>query len=327
LVEAAKLAEKLGLLHVNVQSAMLLRDKFSVRERLEQKGISQPRFALATSNEAILDAIGTVGLPALIKPSDGYGSQNIITLKDEVDLDLCKDLLINLLPMAYNYGLGVKSNDRLLIETYMEGQFIGCDTFSLNGRHQLLGVNEKLMFEPPLFAIKGGCFIPNQGQWPELEKYVIQILEAVEFNCGAAHIEIMLTEHGPKLVELNPRLVGAKIAKLMSYALGHSVHEWLIELHLGNWPLERLDTDKFNHAVTRWFAAPFEGVLEQVDLPTHPPSQVKFVQVLAKKGQRVFPPFENAHRLGYVMSADENRDKAEKIADAFIDATNVLIQA
>jgi len=67
LIEAATLAQTLGLNYLNLQSAQLLRDKFSVRQRLQEHGIAQPMFALATSNEELKTAVAQIGLPVLIK--------------------------------------------------------------------------------------------------------------------------------------------------------------------------------------------------------------------------------------------------------------------
>ena len=326
LVMAAKLARRLGLRYLNVDSAVLLRDKFNVRSRLKQAGIPQPEFALGTTNDEVKAAIAHIGLPVLIKPCDGYGSQNILTLESPVDLELAADSLDHLLPMKTDYGLGVSSNDRLLIEQFMNGMFIGCDTFTLNGKHQLLGINEKLMFSPPSFAIRGGCFIPNTGEWPTLEHYVFRLLDAVGFNVGAAHIEIMLTAEGPRLIEINPRLVGAKIARLIGYALDCSVHEALIELHLGHWPFQQLDKARFHPAVTRWLITQDSGTLEHIAQPEWHDDGIKCTEMLARPGDHVSYPFENSQRLGYVMTCCPTRQQAETLAERFVNETLVKLE-
>jgi biotin carboxylase len=327
LIEASKLAKRLGLRYLNEASATLLRDKYSVREQLKDKGIPQPAFQLATSNAEVLQAIYAIGLPILLKPSDGYGSQNILTLQTQEDLDLAEDALAHLLPLSTDYGLGVRSNDRLLIEQYMQGVFIGCDTFTMDGQHQLLGVNEKLMFAPPSFAIKGGCFTPNQGQLQSLEKYVFSILDAVNFDWGAAHIEIMLTPEGPRLVEINPRLVGAKIARLIGLALNTSVHEALIDLHLGIRCLDELQPEAMQYAVTRWLVASQQGKLERIVLPDGEDEGIRFVEMLASAGDKVYVPFENAHRLGYVMTCSPDRLVAEALAEKYILNSEVILNS
>jgi len=121
LIETATLAQHLGLKYLNPTSAKLLRDKFSVRQRLQERGIPQPMFALATTNDALKEAVAHMGLPVLIKPSDGYGSQNIVVLEFEEDLAPWMSPLEDMLPSRADYGLGVKANDRLLVEQYMKG--------------------------------------------------------------------------------------------------------------------------------------------------------------------------------------------------------------
>lgn len=325
LIETARLAEKLGLRYLNVESAKLLRDKFNVRTRLKTNGIEQPEFELATTNEEVIGAIAKIGLPVLMKPSDGYGSQNILTLENKEDLELARETLTHLLPISTDYGLGVRSSDRLLIERYMHGTLIGCDTLTLNGKHHLLGVNEKLMFSPPSFAIRGGCFMPNKGEWAVLENYLYRILDAVGYDCGATHIEIMLTAQGPRLVEINPRLVGAKIARLMTYSLKKSVHELLIDLHLGIWSADELQTHATQPAVTRWVVSHDIGILKHIELPDWQDQGVKSVEMLSQAGDRVSFPFENSQRLGYVMTSCKTRQEAEVLADRFINDTKITL--
>ena len=322
LIEAATLAQALRLKYLNPSSAKLLRDKFSVRQRLQACGIAQPMFALATSNEELKAAVAHMGLPVLIKPSDGYGSQNIVMLEFEEDLAPWMSPLEDMLPSRADYGLGVKANDRLLIEQYMQGVVIGCDTLTQNGQHTLVGVNEKLFFEPPSFAIRGGCFMPNHGQFKAIENYVFALLDAVGFDCGATHIELMLHADGLSLIEINPRLVGAKIPRLINLACKRSVHSDLIDLHLDRVVAPFSATSEV--AVTRWLVAEQAGILAKVELPASDDPRICCVEILKHAGDRVRPPMENADRIGYVMSCAPTRREADEAADEFIAKSNLL---
>ena len=318
LIQAAKLAEKLHVHYLNSESAILLRDKFNVRRKLAEYGIAQPEFALAESTTELVQAVHKLGLPVLIKPADGYGSQNIISLLEPEDLDPWISPLEEMLPSHTDYGLGVKANDRLLVERYMEGSFIGCDTFTVDGEHYLLGVNEKKMFAPPSFAIQGGCFTPRQAEHAELERYVFSLLRAVNFNWGAAHIELMMTKEGPRLVEINPRLVGARIGRLIGYALNRSIYEDLIALHLGSWLPSSQQEKSHQVAITRWIVSAESGTIKNIALPDKADPAIKCVEILKHAGDAVHPPFENADRIGYVMTASTSRDHAEALADRYI---------
>jgi len=326
LIEAARIAQRLGLRHVDPRTAVMLRDKFTVRERLSERGIVQPEFALAESNAELQAAVQHLGLPVLIKPSDGYGSQNIVVLRDASDLDPLLYPLGDMLPSRADYGLGVVANDRLLIERYLTGTFFGCDTLSVDGRHTVIGLHEKLMFDPPSFAMRGSTFTPAatcDPALPVIRDFATKVLDAVGFDNGATHIELMLTAEGPRLIELNPRLVGARIARLASLTLGHSVHADLIATHLGQ-PAQSVDEPKHAVGVIRWIVATERGILDQVIVPTWQDERIRCVEILRQAGDEVAPPFENSDRIGFVMVCGGKRKEAEQLADRFVADSRVV---
>jgi biotin carboxylase len=204
----------------------------------------------------------------------------------------------------------------------MQGVVIGCDTLTQNGQHTLVGVNEKLFFEPPSFAIRGGCFMPNKGQFKAIEAYVFALLDAVEFDCGATHIELMLHADGLSLIEINPRLVGAKIPRLINLACKRSIHSDLIDLHLGRAVAPFSQAAEV--AVTRWLVANETATLANVQLPTKADPRIACVEILKRIGDPVRPPMENADRIGYVMSCASTRVEADTTAEDFINESNLL---
>jgi len=327
LVEAACLAEMLECKHVKAADALRLRDKYSVRCTLAEAGIAQPDFALACSNAELKNAVEQLGLPVLVKPSDGYASQNIAVLRYPEDLDPLWSPLEDMLPSHADYGLGVRANDRVLVERLLEGTVIGCDTLSVDGHHRLLGIHEKLFFEAPSFAIQGSCFATDHPQWDAIERYVLGILDTLHFRWGATHTELMLTTDGPRLIEVNGRMVGAKIARLVNYALDWSFHSALIEVHLGVQPTLALVRDEPVFAVTRWIIATEAGVLAHVALPTVTDTRIRCVELMKRPGDAVRPPMENADRIGYVMVCANTRAAAEALAEQFVAQTMVMLLA
>lgn len=320
LIEAARLAHRLGVRHLNPASAELLRDKVLVRRRLAERGIAQPDFELAESNAELKAAVQRLGLPVLIKPADGYGSQNVVVLREPQDLDPMLSPLEHMLPSRADYGLGVLANDRLLVERYMTGRFVGVDTLSVDGRHRVIGMHRKLMFEPPSFAMRGSSFTPHSPLSPvptEVHDHVQALLDAVGFDWGATHIELMLTDQGPRLIEINPRLVGARISRLVSLALGRSLHADLIAVHLGQDP-GTPDPAATAVGAIRWIVAGQRGVLDGVRLPAWSDARIRAVDVLKCPGDEVGPPFENADRIGYVMTCAPGAAEAEGLAERFV---------
>jgi biotin carboxylase len=327
LVEAACLAEMLECKHVKASDAVRLRDKYSVRCTLAKAGIAQPAFALACSNAELKHAVEELGLPVLVKPSDGYASQNIALLRYPEDLDPLWSPLEDMLPSHADYGLGVLANDRLLVERLLEGTLIGCDTLSIDGNHRLLGIHEKVFFEAPSFAILGSCFSTVHPQWESIERYVFSILDTLNFACGATHTELMLTADGPRLIEVNGRMVGAKIARLVNYAMEWSFHTALIDVHLGQLPEVSVSREQPVFAVTRWIVAKHSGVLVQVGLPIVTDPRIRCVELMKQAGDAVRPPIENADRIGCVMVCANTRSAAEALAEQFVAQAVVVVRA
>jgi len=311
LVEAARVARALGLRHVSPGAAALCRDKAAVRARLAEAGIAQPPFAL-------------------VEAGPGAGARLI-----EADL---------VAQGPGDYGLGIAARGALLVERLFDGPVLGCDVMRVDGRQVLLGVNEKIMAVPPSFAILGGCFTAHCGQFVALDAWLTRVLDAVGFADGAAHVELVMTADGPQLVEINPRLVGARIARLIGAALGRSVHADLIRLHLaGELPPP---ANQSRHAVTRWLIAHEPGVLAGIDWAECPdpalvgpalvgpalvgpalvgPALVGIV-ANAHPGDTVRPALDNADRLAMVMTAGPDRAQIEALAERVVADARVRLQ-
>ncbi len=316
-IEASRIAQRLGLRFLNPETARLMRDKFSVRETLARHGVRQSAFALAENSDSLRQAVAEVGYPALVKPADGYASQNVAVLFCDADLAAYLATLAAR-PGPTDYGLGVFANNRFSVERYVQGNLIGCDVFvNDEGRHYL-GINDKLMYPPPSFAIRGSCFPSDRYDRSVIQDYVDQILSAVNFDFGAAHVEMIMTADGPFLVEVNPRLVSAQIPYQMGYALGRSLYGELINLHLGHSMEELAATPPSWFSAIRWVIAHREGLLESLELPESPHEQVRRVVVFKAPGDMVKPPINNGDRIAYVIAVGETQVAAEQLAEQYV---------
>ena len=327
IIEASLLSQKLGLRFLNPASARLMRDKFSVREILAKKEIRQPKFAIAHTIEELRTAVSAIGFPALIKPSDGYGSQNIFILRSIDDFNTSLDKLTQIIEKPTDYGLGIHANNRFLVEQYIEGKLIGCDIFSDGISRKLIGINDKLMFPAPSFAIRGSCFPSNRYDMKKIRDYAFAILDAVNFDFGASHIEMMVTEDGPYLVEVNPRLVSAQIPYQMGYALERSIYNDLINLHLGSKATAIPKTKPNWFSAIRWFTASRNGILENIEFPQHANPLVRRVAIFKQLGDKVSPPMSNGDRIGYVIAVGKTQEAAEQLANNYLSKIKVeLVQ-
>lgn len=251
LVEAALLAEHLGLPHIRPATARLLRDKTQVRARLAGHGVA---------------------------------------------------------------------------ERGARGPLIGCDTLSVQGRHRLLGLHVKACFDAPSLAVRCDTFLPEPSQRAAIERHVFALLDALGFDWGATHTELVLASQGPQLVEVHPCLAGGRLARQAGYALHRSLHADLIALHLGAWPEAGPPRPPAQVAVMRWVAAAQAGVIRHFELPRWRDARIRCVEMTRRSGDAVRAPLDDADRLGYVMVTDADAQQAEALAERFVDDVAVVLQ-
>ena len=154
---------------------------------------------------------------------------------------------------------------------------------------------------------------------------MFSVLDAVGFDWGATHTELMLTIDGPRLIEVNPRLVGAKIPRVVGYALNRSLHEELIRLHVGERP-RRPVASPTHVGVTRWIVADRPGILDRVDVPDRRDARIRSVELMKQPGDPVRPPVENADRIGCVIACASTSEEATAVADGFVRRCHVAIR-
>lgn len=116
-------------------------------------------------------------------------------------------------------------NDRMLVMEYVTGTEFVVDTFTHRGVHTVTDVTRYTKID------NGGHMAvyetmewlpPDDPVVPELVGYTRGVLDAVGMRFGAAHVEIMLTDAGPRLIELNARPHGGGQPPFCLHATGDS---------------------------------------------------------------------------------------------------------
>ncbi|WP_256585881.1 ATP-grasp domain-containing protein [Pseudomonas sp. ICMP 460] len=116
-------------------------------------------------------------------------------------------------------------NDRVLVQEYLAGTEYVVDTFSYAGVHTLCSVCQYTKL-----ANANGMAIYDRMEWVShdapiietLATYAEQVLDALGIAWGNAHIEIMQTADGPRLIELGARPHGGGHPALCVIATGDS---------------------------------------------------------------------------------------------------------
>jgi len=116
-------------------------------------------------------------------------------------------------------------NDRMLVQEYATGTEFVVDVFSYDGVHTITNVcRYRKIDNGPHMAVYDSLewLAMDEPMVPTLVDYTKGVLDAVGMRFGAAHVEIMLTAAGPRLIEVNARPHGGGQPRFCRVATGDS---------------------------------------------------------------------------------------------------------
>lgn len=210
---AYEVADELGKSVNSPQSVALLNDKLAMRKLLHDKGISAIRFAIAEHWSEVAALLTDFTLPVVVKPTTLSASRGTYLLTDAADLPSWGETLA-----AYSY------DGPLLVEEYLRGPEFSVETLTVRGEHHVIGVTRKLLGPLPHFVERGHLFgAPATTETSRVAALAVELLDAVGYQCGPAHTEIILTGDGPRIVESQARLGGDKIPDIIEIATGFDI--------------------------------------------------------------------------------------------------------
>ncbi|MFJ5990075.1 ATP-grasp domain-containing protein [Lentzea sp. NPDC092896] len=116
-------------------------------------------------------------------------------------------------------------NDKVLVQELAVGTEYEVDTYSIDGEHGLVAV---WRYAKQRRGDRLGIYLSNtlvaedEPVVDVLFGYVCQVLEATGVRNGPAHVEVMITPDGPRLIEIGARLAGAEQQELTVLGTGES---------------------------------------------------------------------------------------------------------
>jgi biotin carboxylase len=237
LVWTAHVAELLELPFVRPATAERLTDKYMQRCALREAGVKVPRFRLLSPDHieetTFADPERDVRFPAVIKPRNGEGSQDIIAVDTLAQLRQELATLARERPMNAN---------KMLIEEYLPerigvssefADYASVESIVSAGRVSHLALTGRL---PPAEPFREtGFFIPGTFDASEralMFEAATEALTALGVNVGSLHTEIKMTPSGPRVIEINGR-IGGGVPELLADATGIDLMQIALRLALG----------------------------------------------------------------------------------------------
>lgn len=220
------------------------KNKAEMRASLKAHGLG-PVWHTVVCDPATLERdLDGVPFPCVVKPREGVASQQVSLSRNRAELAAhCA--------AAWSRQPG----QPLLIEEYLAGPLYTLETLGDGEDLVVLGGFQVDLSPPPHFvelAARWGTGLDAPAQAAALE-----MVRRFGIGFGACHTEFVLTEAGPRLIEINYRSIGDYREFLLEEALGVPLFEIILRLYLGE-PLPRIDFAS-GAAAIRYFPAQSAG--------------------------------------------------------------------
>ena len=313
----AKVAEKLGLAGISYDTALKATDKFEMIKAFKEHGVASPWYFTVDHLDELKALESQLSYPCIMKPTDNAGSHGVVLAKRFDDL-----------LREYEYSHESARHGKVIIEEYLKGDEVSVEVMVVNGKVNILQITDKLTTGAPHFVEMGHSQpsrhpLPTQNAIKELAN---QACLSVGINQGPAHVEMMVTERGPVMIELGARMGGDNITTaLVPLSTGIDMVKATIEVAMGNQP----DIEPKCHcgSAIRYLDAP-EGVIQSITGVEEAERMEGVRQVILTKfaGDLSTPIHCSNDRIGSVIVQAATAEEAVRICEEAMERIHIGIK-
>lgn len=224
LLEAAKVRDSLGVPGPGYAQARLVRDKVAMKQAVAAAGLDAPRFV------AVSSLAGNTSLPwtgkTVLKPTHGAGSEDVVIFPTAQQ---CLQALADRRTGVQALDGDPSRPEHYELEEFVSGPIIHLDGLVRDGRVQVvigsryIGTCQRYNENVPLGSYQ---FDLDAGVRP----WVQRVIDAVQIQSGAFHLEAIESERGLVFLEIGNRTGGAGVPQATSLAWDADFQKLELEL-------------------------------------------------------------------------------------------------
>ncbi|MFL6559857.1 MAG: ATP-grasp domain-containing protein, partial [Bacillus sp. (in: firmicutes)] len=292
---AARLTKELGLFQMSTDALAIMEDKTYFREHLKMLAVS-PRFVVFDGEESIQNCTREYqdNLPLILKPPVSNGSKDVLLVETIAEFKDGLDYLMKKFP-AFS----------VLIEEYLIGTQYLIEVMVRNGEISIAAIIEQEVLNGERFIITGYSFPAalEDEILEDLQIAVLSIIQALGLENGTCHLEMRLVDRDWKLIEINPRMSGGAMNRIIQEGTGINLVKETIKLFLGEEP--SLEAVKRMHVYAHFLTINARGRLIKVTGKNRAANidGVKEVFVKPRKGAILTRPYSLGDRYAYVIAS------------------------
>jgi len=301
----AAVCRELGLRGTNPQAIEIAQDKHRFRRVLRERGADTVQSIRIDSIQQLSGMRDTLPFPCFIKPLQGHSSIASMVCHNAAMIDgvirAAANVTEDWISRAY------------VVEDYLKGPLVSVEMLTTGrGKHQVAGVADRDVVND---SVEVGASFPlmNESRHAVVEK-ARAALDAIGFDFGASHVELIDTVDGPHLVEVNTRPGGSNHTLMLDLSTGRSIPGDAVELALGTLDAGTTPLYRFEQgAAWKCFASQKAGSI--VRLPSREAIQqnggVREVWFHHQQGDRVGDLNSNFSWIVQVMCTGKDQREAK----------------
>ena len=314
----ARLAERLGLPGLPVETAEIVADKRRMRAAFEAAGVPTPR-GREIGREDAAQALAEIGLPAVVKPVDGSGQRGVTEVRSAEEL-----------PAALERALAASRTGAAVLERYLEGDELTVNGFLLHGEYFPMSVTQRLLHPPPPLGVCIAHRYPSgfsEGQERALFKLAHRASRAVGLETGPSYVQLRVGPTRAGVIEVGARLGGGKDAELAKLVTGFDAIRAETLRALGRLTPSDLEPGEPIAPVgqVRFVVAPPGRIVRLNAEPALELDGVHEAGFYWREGMVLPPMTSGAERLGYLLLTAPDEPALDELTDRALSALDVEI--
>ena len=290
--------------------------KIGMRRTLAEAGVPQPRFAAARDLREGRAAVGTVGVPSVLKPADSGGQRGVFRIDSRDDLDA-----------HLHAALAESKSGEAIVESFVDGTEMNCIVLARDGEATVLTLSDRL--RPPGIGFGVGWIhvYPASIYGDQLalaERVAVQAVHALGLRNGIAFPQLIAEpDGGIVVVEVAARIPGGQMADLVRHAVGVDLVDVALRQALGEDVPDETALPRFSQPLAiRFFTAqpgPLPtGVVRRIGSlePVLGADGVVQAETYLQVGETIRPVRLDGDRRGYVIAVADTNVQALARAEA-----------
>ncbi|GAA3196361.1 MULTISPECIES: ATP-grasp domain-containing protein [Streptomyces] len=322
LERTAHLARDLGLPAASAAAMRACRNKTVARDLFARHGVPSAASMTATTLLEAGLATMTLGYPAVIKPASYFGSIGVVRVDRPEEL-----------PGAFEFAMAGARRSRadtsVLVEEFLDGPEVSVECVTHRGVTVAVAVTRKQL--GPYFSEVGHTVDATDPLLAEVAPVAAAAIKALGITDGVQHVEMRLVDGRPRLIEVNGRIGGDMIGRLVHLATGIDLPRAAADLACGTAP--DLTPTRREAAGIRMLYPPASGTLTQRQINEQfadGTPWLRQVQWTSQIGDRLVLPPEGTlftARAGFYLVTGRDTAEVEERLDSAADEITVTVRA